>query len=280
MKKLSALLVAFLIVVTAYPQNSTNNSSPGGSNPGNSDTSAPQTLQIITPDSSLENAPAAPAPAHKPLPVPINAQAKDHFLVQIGVTNWLNKNDSVRLKGLSRSFSMYFMYDFPFKTNPHLSIGLGLGISTDNIYFKNTNLDIAGRNGTALNFTDLKDTTHFKKYKLMTTYLEIPGELRYVRDPLHPKKSFKAAIGIKAGTMLGAGTKGKNLQSSTGQIVAAFTEKEKSKRYFNTTRLAATARVGIGAISLFGNYQLNQFIKSGAGPDVRPYTIGITISGL
>jgi hypothetical protein len=281
MKKISALLIAVSSFMMVKAQDSTIGAGAKDTIHNSVDTSAPKTLQIITPDQSLENSAPASTLSKKILPsLNIGNRASDHLLIQIGYENWANKTDSVRMKGISRSFSMYFMYNFPLKTNPHLSVGLGVGISSSNIYFSNTNLDVAGKSGTTLNFTDLKDTTHFKKYKLLTTYLEAPVEIRYVKDPLHPKKSFKAAAGVKVGTMLSAGTKGKNLQSSTGQLVSNFIEKEKSKRYFNTTRISATGRVGIGAISLFANYQLNAFIKSGFGPDVRPYTIGITISGL
>ena len=281
MKKISALLIVFLSFLMVQAQDSTVVPGAKDTVPGRVDTAAAKTLPIITPGQSLENSAPAPSPSKKVLPpLAINNHAKDHLLLQFGYDNWLNKTDSVHMKGISRSFNIYFMYDFPFKTNPHLSVGAGVGVSTSNIFFSNTNLDITGKNGTVLNFQNLKDTTHFKKYKLMTTYLEAPVELRYVADPAHPKKSFKAAAGFKIGTMLSAGTKGKNLVSSNGQLVNSFVEKEKSKRYFNTTRLSVTGRVGYGSLSLFASYQLNAFIKSGFGPDVRPYSIGITVSGL
>lgn len=279
MKKISALLIVFLSFVMAHAQDSATVTGGKDNIPASSDTSQPKTLPIITPDQSLENSAPAPSPAKK-LPIDITSKAKDHLLIQLGYENWSNKSDSVRMKGISRSFAMYFMYDFPFKTNPKLSIGVGLGIFSSNIYFSNTNLDIAGKTNSVLNFTDLKDTTHYKKYKLMTTYLEAPVELRYLKDPDHPKKSLKAALGLKVGTMLGATSKAKNLLNGAGQVVSSYVEKDKSKRYFNTTRLAATGRIGVGAISLFGNYQLNSFIKNDMGPDVRPFTVGVTISGL
>jgi len=290
MKKLSALLVAFMCMLIVNAQDSTALPSAKDTVPSTIDTSmngvdtsAAQTLPITIPDST-PSTPTSTGNNSSPKPKgPLNftGHAQDHLLIQLGYDNWAGKNDSIRMKGISRSFAMYFMYDLPVKTNPHFSVGLGLGISSTNIYFSNTDLDITGKTGgSALNFTDRKDTTHFKKYKLVTTYLEVPVELRWVKDVEHPKKSFKAAAGFKFGTMLSATTKGKNLQNSSNQLLSSYIEKEKSKKYFNTTRISLTGRVGIGSISLFGNYQLNQFIKTGAGPDVRPFTIGITISGL
>jgi hypothetical protein len=207
-------------------------------------------------------------------------RSKDHLLLQLGFDNWANKPDTIHTKGLSRSFNIYLMFEFPFKTNPHLSIAVGAGIGTSNIYFSKTYIDISGKTANKLSFRNVGDTAHFKKYKLLTTYVEAPVEFRYVLNPAQPKKSFKAAVGVKIGTMLGAGTKGKILQNSAGQTTNAYTQKEKSKRYFNSTRISLTGRVGFGNLSLFANYQVNSFIKQGFGPDVRPYAVGITLSGL
>jgi hypothetical protein len=88
------------------------------------------------------------------------------------------------------------------------------------------------------------------------------------------------AIGAKIGTLLNVHTKGKNLLNKSGGTVNSYIAKENSKRYFNGNRLCVTGRIGYGSFSLFGSYQVNSFIKEGAGPDIKPYSIGLTISGL
>jgi hypothetical protein len=80
--------------------------------------------------------------------------------------------------------------------------------------------------------------------------------------------------------MLSAMTKGKTLLSSNGGTINNYTEKIKSKRFFNSTRLAVTGRISKGIFGIYGQYQINNFVKDGAGPDIRPFQIGITISGL
>ncbi len=205
---------------------------------------------------------------------------KDHFLIQLGYMNWTKTPDSIATKGIARSFNMYFMLDFPFKTDPRISVALGAGIGSDNQYFNKTYIDISGSKADKLGFINKSDTNYFKKYKLNTTYLEAPLELRFTKNPETPNKSFKGAIGIKVGTLLSATTKGKNLLNKNGNTVNGFTEKEKAKRYFNGTRFTAVGRVGYGIFSLYASYQLNAFIKEGYGPDIRPFQVGITISGL
>ncbi len=214
---------------------------------------------------------------NKPVYVP---STKDQLMIQFGYTGFANKPENINMKGFSRTFNVYFLFDFPFKTNPKLSAAIGPGISTSSYFFDKMNIDIAGLRNNQLVFTDVSDTLHFKKYKMMTSYLEAPVELRYTSHPEEPGKSFKAAIGVKVGTLVGASTKGKNLQNSNENTVNTYILKEKSKRFFNGTRISATARVGFGAFSLFGSYQLNSFVKDGLGPDLKPFMIGLTISGL
>jgi hypothetical protein len=221
--------------------------------------------------------PPPPKPARHN--IDISNRAGDHFLIQVGFDNWAGKPDSIHTKGFSRSLNMYLMFDFPFKTNPQFSVAIGAGIGSSNIIFDKMAVDVAGTTQT-LRFRNLADTNHFKKYKLVTAYLEAPVELRFTADPVNYGKSFKVAIGAKIGTLLNVHTKGKNLLNKSGGTVNSYIAKENSKRYFNGNRLCVTGRIGYGSFSLFGSYQVNSFIKEGAGPDIKPYSIGLTISGL
>jgi len=206
-------------------------------------------------------------------------RANDHFMVQFGYDNWAQTPDSIKITGLGHHFNVYFMLDLPFKSSPHFSIGIGGGIGTSTVYFDKQEPQIAALTA-RLPFPDVSDTTHFKKFKLATTYLEAPLELRYVSNPANTNKSWKFALGLKIGTMLSAHTKGKKLQNSAGNEINNYIAKENSKRFFNSTRFAGTVRFGYGAFTLYGSYQISSFIKDGVGPNVKPYSIGLTISGL
>jgi hypothetical protein len=206
-------------------------------------------------------------------------RSNDHFMFQLGYTSWQGKPDSINTSGLPRSINIYFLFDYPFRTNPHLSTAIGAGIATDNIYFKETYVGLKESSST-LQFRDVSDTNHFKKYKLSTAYLEAPLELRYRSNPENDSKSFKAAIGAKVGLLLNAHTKGKTLQNSDGNTITSYTLKENSKRYFNTNRISVTGRVGYGHFTLFTSYQLTPLFKEGVASTIRPMTIGLTISGL
>jgi Outer membrane protein beta-barrel domain len=224
----------------------------------------------------LAGAQETPAPKKKKDWSKIDLSSKDHLMIQYGSFRWLQQPDSLNTGGFSRSFNMYFLFDFPFKTNPKFSVGLGVGVGSDNLFFKSTNIELKKTDRLYFNRDSVNS---YKKYKLTTAYLEAPIELRYTHDPENVNKSFKVALGVKVGTMINAHTKAKVNRDAGND--GGYINKVNDRKHFNSLRLSATARVGYGILSLFGSYQVNQFIKDGSGPvDMRPLSVGITISGL
>jgi len=228
---------------------------------------------------SLKPTPSQITPPKKKKQFDLSNRSNDHFLIQLGYAGWNNQPDTIKTKGLPRSFNVYFMFDFPFKSNPHFSAAIGAGVGTDHIFFDKMYVGIKDPTST-LTIQDVSDTTHFKKYKSATAWLEAPIELRYSFNPENPGKSWKIALGVKVGTLLNAHTKGKTGQNSQGQTLISYIQKESGKRFFNTSRIVPTARIGYGHFSIYGTYQVGTLFKEGLGPDVRPYSIGLTISGL
>jgi hypothetical protein len=211
--------------------------------------------------------------------IDLTNRSNDHFMVQYGFDGWSGNPDSIQPKGFSRFTNVYFMLDKPFKTNPRFSVGIGAGVGSSSIFFDGTSVDIKST-GTRLPFRNVDSTDHFKKYKLTTVFLEAPVELRFNTDPVNSNKSFKVAVGAKVGTLINAHTKGKTLVNKGGQTVNDYIAKENSKKFFNSTKLALTGRVGYGIFSLYGAYQLTAVLKDAAGPQMRPYSFGFSISGL
>lgn len=206
----------------------------------------------------------------------LSKRASDHFMLQFGIAGWGNKDENnITTKGFNRSFNGYFLFDFPFKSNPHLSVAVGPGIGSDNVYLDKMSVDLNTRNGATFRNDSI---TQYKKNKLETGYLEAPIELRYSAKPDNMNKGWKFAFGAKIGTLVSAKVKSKIDLDATG--TGGYISKEKDKRYLNTTRFALTARAGLGNLSVFGTYTVTSFFKEGLGPSVRPFSIGLALSGL
>ncbi|MBS1730552.1 MAG: outer membrane beta-barrel protein [Bacteroidetes bacterium] len=212
----------------------------------------------------------------------LSNRANDHFMIQYGIDGWLNTPDSINPSGFSRHFNFYVMLDKPFRSSPHYSIGIGVGLGSSNIFFKNTMVDLKSATTTYLPFLDVSATSHYNKYKLTTIFAELPLEIRYAGNPVQPDKGLKIALGLKIGTLLKSYTKGKNLMDVNGTSIYGdkFIQKESNKRFINTTRFALTGRIGFGNFSLDGSYQVNGFLKENAGATFHPWSLGITVSGL
>jgi len=207
--------------------------------------------------------------------VDLTKRPHDHFIIGFGVAGVSGAGDSSSTKGFSRQINVAFMFDKPL-TNPHLSVGYGLGYMGTNLFYNDRYLDIKANSAT-LPF----DAQRYGKFKLVLSYLEIPLEFRYAKNMQEPQKGFKVAVGVKAGLLLKSYTKGKNALNGTSSLYGpGYIEKESDKRFFNSTMLTGTARIGYGAFSIFGNYSILSMLKSGAGPAMRPFAVGLAISGL
>ncbi len=215
--------------------------------------------------------------------VKLGDRANDHFMIQLGTETMLGLPDTVETKGIGRHLNIYLMLDKPFQTDPRFSVGFGVGIGSSNIYYNNTQIDLKGSvNPTAATLVDVEGRERFRKYKMTTVWAEAPIELRYVANPLNSDKSWKIALGVKIGTMVSGYTKGKDLLSASGQSIYGnkYTEKEKDRKFLNPTRLAGTLRFGKGNFTIYSAFQVTNLYKDGQGPDARPFSLGICLSGL
>ena len=208
-------------------------------------------------------------------------RAADHVMLQLSSDTWLNMPDSIKRykSGLSRGFNAAFMINRPFKSDPRFSLAFGLGVSNSNIFFQKLDVQLNSLQ-TVLPFNRLDSSAYFKKYKVSSTFLEVPLEFRFSLRPHDEKKSFKVALGLKIGTLLGAHTKGKTLLDKSGKTLNSYTEKIYKRTFFSPTRVAATLRIGYGNFSVFGAYQLTNLFKDGAAAPMQPLQTGICISGL
>jgi hypothetical protein len=196
----------------------------------------------------------------------IEKPSRDFFMFQLTYEGWMHP-DSISTKGLSRGVNTYLCYDFPIKKS-NFSFAAGIGIGTSNIYL---NDQVMVDTGNLVSF--VHEPKDYKKYKITTAYLEAPFELRFYGDKENRNRGFKAAIGLRIGTLLGAHTKGKISGTKT-------VEKLSTKSNFESWRFAGTLRIGWGNFSVIGTYGLNNVFKKTQGPEITPYSIGICLTGL
>lgn len=198
--------------------------------------------------------------------------SRDFVMLQFTYEGWNNTPDSVKTGGIGRGFNAYLCYDFPIKTS-HFSFATGIGVGVSNIYFDNQQLVLTDSGQTVAKF--IPERKDYSKFKLVTTFLEAPFELRYFSNRDNRNRGFKAAVGLRAGTLVGAHTKGNRTENGS-----KLSEKVQSRDFLERWRFGATARVGYGNFTLFGAYNFTGVFKDGAGPQVTPFSIGLCVTGL
>jgi hypothetical protein len=282
MKKFFITALVFLATTAVFAQRHKKSSQ----NP--TPTQAQDTTSALT--KALQNAPPPPKPPKKGRDwskLDLSKRPADHFMFELGYDNWANKPDSANIQGFNHSLNFYFMMDFPFQTDKRLSIGVGIGLGSGQIYFNKSYPLIADFSNQSLSFATSaggsgtpSGADHYKRFKLVTNYLEIPVELRFALDPEHMDKSWKFAFGTKIGYLITAYTKSVDPEDVTGRVLAHVVEKESSKQFFSSFKFAPTLRVSKGIFGVFGQVQVNSQTNSASGSSVFPFSAGVVLSGL
>ena len=110
------------------------------------------------------------------------------------------------------------------------------------------------------------------KSKLVESWVRVPLFLEY-QTAQKKWKQFHFAVGGVFGYKIGSHSK---------QVHFADGDRNKPKVYndfyLNPIKLDAEVRVGWGPINLFASYALTQMFKENKGPELYPYTVGVTLA--
>ncbi len=210
---------------------------------------------------------------------------KGHWAgVDIGFNGYMNSDFSTDLpasdmfmdlnQGKSVTFSINFLqYNIGLQQNKNnLGIVIGSGISwynyrTDNPYFlqKNQNTNVTE----GIPVPDEYDVT---KNKITSTFINFPLLLEWQLPASNDAHRFFISAGPYAGFRLWGRTKMVYHEGGSRN-------KEKSKKDINVNpfQYGVMVRMGYRFIKLYGSYNFSTFYSSNKGPELYPYTVGVTL---
>ena len=198
---------------------------------------------------------------------------------ELGLNNYLTPNFDMNMPsdqlyldlntGKSWNFNLNLLeYGFGLGTD---KVGLvtGFGVEWTNYVFEYQNSIQKDASGNIVEYIPL-DADHITKSKLNMTYLTAPLLLEF-QIPAG-RKRIHISGGLIGGVKIASNTKIK-------YKISGEKSKEKNKGDFNLAplRYGVTARIGYRALNLYANYYLVPLFTENRGPELYPFTIGLSL---
>ena len=206
-------------------------------------------------------------------------QRYDHFNgIDFGVNGFLSDDNSFDLQEdaefleLDYAKSWYIAVNFLEKYIPiaHEKFGISTGLGVEaNRYFFDKEITLVSTGDTTIGITDI--TKNISKNKMNVLMLNWPLflETNLGKDALH---SFHLAIGGMLSYRLRSRTMQKFRQNGED-----FKVRNRTDFNMNPFRLNAVVRLGYGDFTVFASYGLTSVFDDDKGPEVFPFTAGVSL---
>ena len=200
--------------------------------------------------------------------------------VDLGLNGFLNRDNSFSLNSSDQFLNLNQAKSWSLSINfAEFNIGLfkkyvgivtGAGLQFNNYRFEK-NITLIG-DSTKLTYST--DTVlKFRKNKMVVAYLNIPLLLEFHIPVNEGNNNVHFTAGIIGGLRIGTHTK---------QVfdINGNENKDKQREDFHLMPItySLTGRVGYNGISAFVNYNLSSLLKSNEGPEVYPWSAGLSFS--
>ena len=189
------------------------------------------------------------------------------FNIGLDVYNnfWMDLPDNMSQKGLNLGYSVYGMYNHQLKKSKY-SVAFGGGITSFSLASNSVIQDVTAD---IIVFDTIADGISYDRSKVTFSYLDIPIEFRY-----KSANEFRLAFGFKFGFRFDNHStyKGDRLDGSETYVTVKQKDIQNTEKIFVTS----TLRVGYKWVNLNFNYSLSRVFQLERGPEMRPFSIGIT----
>lgn len=200
------------------------------------------------------------------------------LLINIGSSYFVDAPAAFETKILeSRPLDLYYTYHFDIP-KIKMSVVPGLGFGFDRYSFKKSVvLDYTTVGGEKNLVLDSVENVTALRSKLITNYVDMPLELRFVPGIDAKEKSFFVGVGGSIGYLFEAHTKFKYSEDDEKKMV-----KQREDWNLNKIRYSVHARIGVGGFSVYYKMGLSNVFQDGKGPngfDLTSNTVGISFNG-
>lgn len=190
----------------------------------------------------------------------------------------------------------FFEQNIPIARSKKFGATTGLGLNLPNYRFRRAT-HLSSDSSELIGY--IAEGISVRKTKLSAMYLTLPVLFEYQTNSRHKKNSFHIGAGVIVGARLMSWTKVyyneqnkefflNRYDPGTGQYEREFVTtspgypkvKEKDDWFLRPFKFDATLRIGWGCINLWATYSFNSMFRDGRGPEVYPWSAGITLLNL
>ena len=194
--------------------------------------------------------------------------SKDIIVIDVNYLGILSNSHSI--KPTSSDINTDIMLKIAGKQKHTLAIGVGLNIQNyrSDYYFD----DSLGQT----TLTKVNEKYEYHKNKFSLVFVSVPIEYRYKSLPDFRKRSFKISVGGKLGYNIQSYYKyrGKDYRISSTTKDVKF--KEYNIDNLSMLKYSAHLRIGYGKIAVNFQYYFVPVFLDNKGPEILPYSLGIT----
>jgi hypothetical protein len=176
----------------------------------------------------------------------------------------------------------------------HFGFTTGLGLQISNYYF--TNDYVMLKDSAELVAYKVQDSqgnlVSMKVNKMVVSTVTLPLLFEYQTNHYRRLNSFHITLGVIAGLRIGSYTKqvyndkdeSYFLVDANGDKIATFdvehyTVRDRGAYHLNPFRLDAAFRIGWSHLNIFSTYSVTKMFQKNQGPELYPFTVGITLLG-
>jgi len=212
-------------------------------------------------------------------------------------TNWGKAYDYLNLKYEQSVAVNLNLWEQDISFNKQRTVGMltGLGMSCHNYFFSNQTKLVNGISNVEGYYME---GVSVRKTKLTNMYITVPVLFEFQTASTNPQHRFHLSIGGVAGVRVTSHTKIYfNEADKEYRLTDPVTGvpgfeiyrtpdrdgrnivKNYSSFYQPPFKFDARVGIGYGWLNVFATYGINRFFQEGRGPELNPWTIGITIVG-
>ncbi|MEI7663842.1 MAG: outer membrane beta-barrel protein [Bacteroidota bacterium] len=176
----------------------------------------------------------------------------------------------------------------------HIGFTTGLGFQVTNYNFSGNYVMI--KDSSALTAYQVQDAqgkpVNLRVNKLVTAHLNLPLFFEYQTNPYRYMNSFHVTLGVVAGVRIGSYTKQVYKENGGSYILADqdgnpvysydvdhYSIRDVGSFHLNPFKLDAAFRIGWSHLNIFGTYSVTRMFQKNQGPEVYPFTVGLTLLG-